>query len=112
MDKHNLEIAIKTANMYQFFFRVMLCNTGENKQKSLFAFRTNVEKHIEKMFSHQFATFKCFWLIVILTTFYNRWSAEGAWLRGMNSGNLHQDRMTSRQIRDRDIGPVHRVWYK
>ena len=40
-----------------------------------------------------------------------RWSAEGAWLRGMDSGHTG-DRLTSRQIRQRDMGPVHRVWYK
>ena len=39
------------------------------------------------------------------------WSSEGAWLRGMESGNV-KERLTSRQSRERDMGPVHRVWYK
>ena len=40
-----------------------------------------------------------------------RWSSEGAWLRGMNSGH-REERKTSRDIKNRDMGPVHRVWYK
>ena len=40
-----------------------------------------------------------------------RWSSEGAWLRGMESG-LVKERLTSRQRKESDIGPVHRVWYK
>ena len=39
------------------------------------------------------------------------WSSEGAWLRGMESGRL-KERLTTRQRRDSDMGPVHRVWYK
>lgn len=42
-----------------------------------------------------------------------RWSAEGAWLRGMNSGSaLAMGRNTARELREKDMGPVHRVWYK
>ena len=40
-----------------------------------------------------------------------RWSSEGTWLRGMESGVV-KDRLTSRQKKESDIGPVHRVWYK
>ena len=39
------------------------------------------------------------------------WSSEGAWLRGMESGRL-KERLTTRQRRDSDMGPVHRVWYQ
>ena len=47
------------------------------------------------------------------TVVHARWSAEGAWLRGMNSGaGLPRERMTAREMKDRDMGPVHRVWYK
>ena len=63
MDKHNLEIAIKTANMYQFFFGVMLCNlkpNKENKQKPPLPlpFERNVEV-ASCNFSSYFATSKC-----------------------------------------------------
>ena len=31
----------------------------------------------------------------------------------MNSGaGLPRERMTAREMKERDMGPVHRVWYK